>query len=122
MFTEQELLEIEERLRHTKVRQAFLECIDAIVLYDLAVYDIEKSTHIYEAEEEWEALAGVSYFLQIVDRVTLRQLKKFRESYYKTPDVNEREELFRTFHKKSIKQRKITQIRDYDRISNIDKE
>ena len=54
MFTEQELLEIEERLRHTKVRQAFLECIDAIVLYNVSVYDIEKSTHIYEAEEEWE--------------------------------------------------------------------
>ena len=80
-----------ERLRNSRVRQAFLECIDAITMYELTVYDIEKSTHIYEAEEEYEALAGVSYFMQIVDRVTLRQLNKFRESYYKTTTVQERE-------------------------------
>ena len=119
MYTEKELLETEERLRNSRVRQAFLECIDAIV-YELTVYDIEKSTHIYEAEEEYEALAGVSYFMQIVDRVTIKQLNKFRESYYKTVTVQEREHLFREFFNKSIKKRKINTIKDNDRKSKID--
>ena len=118
-MTDEQLLETEERLRNAKVRQAFLECIDAITMYDLTVYDIEKSTHIYESEEEYEALAGVSYFAQIVDRVTIRQLNKFRESYYRTTTVQEREQLFREFFNKSIKKRKINTIKDNDRKSKI---
>ena len=118
-MTEEQVLAAEERLRNSKVRQAFLECIDAITMYDLTVYDIEKSSHIYESEEEFEALAGVSYFAQIVDRVTIRQLNKFRESYYKTTTVKERENLFRDFFRKSVKKRKINTIKDNDRKSKI---
>ena len=118
-MTDEQLLITEERLRNTKVRQAFLECIDAITMYELTVYDIEKSTHIYEAEEEWEALAGVSYFAQIVDRVTIRQLNKFRESYYKSPTNEDRESIFREFYHKSLNKRKINTIKDDDRKSKI---
>ena len=110
----------EANLRNARVRRAFIECIEAITMYELTVYDIEKSTHIYEVEEEFEALAGVSYFAQIVDRVTISQLNKFREAYYKLPTVEEKENLFREFYKKSVKKRKITTINDEDRKNKID--
>ena len=38
----------EANLRNARVRRAFIECIEAITLYELTVYDIEKSSHIYE--------------------------------------------------------------------------
>lgn len=110
----------EANLRNARVRRAFIECIEAITLYELTVYDIEKSSHIYEAEEEFEALAGVSYFAQIVDRVTIRQLNKFREDYYKLPTIEEKENFFREFYKKSLKKRKITVIKDEDRKNKVD--